>query len=186
MACRKPFPHKLILACPVSFVRPAGKNNCFQRRSRGSSGFSLVEVVLAMGIIAVAFIPLMGLLPIGLNTSKQAIDTTIQAQILQQMTGQAQLTGWSGLTTMCNGTANATYFDANGNVVTSASSAIYMAAFSVPANTVLPGGATTPTLDTISIYILNTRGASGATTQTQVIANTAAKKYTVFVANTGL
>lgn len=164
-------------------------------RVSARAGFSLVEVVLAMGIVAVAFIPLLGLMPLGLSTSRQAIDTTIEAQIIQQMTSQAQQTDFSLLTTLNNNSL--LYFDANGNTTTSASAAIYKAGFSVPTGsgnaslpgtTTLPGGASTQTLATITIYILSTHSPGGMTAQTQqdLINNPATKKYVVFVADDGL
>ncbi len=161
--------------------------NRFIRRTTGKAGFSLVEVVLSMGVVAVAFVPMMGLIPMGMTASRQAIDTTIQAQILQKMTGQAQETAFSSLGKMCDATIAPLSFDANGSLTTSATP-VYKAAFATPVNTVLPGGATTTTLNTITIYIVDSRTATGqaATTQSAVVASSAAKKYTVFVANTGL
>lgn len=186
MARNKSFFWKFSRECALSFGQPRVRKNHFLCRSCGNSGFSLVEVVLAMGIIAVAFIPLMGLLPIGLNTSQQAIDTTVQAQILQQMTGLAQEAGWSNLSTLCKASAPPTYFDANGTIVSLPSAAVYTAAFSTPTNTVLPGGSTTTALDAVTIYILKTQGgASGVTLQSQV-AIPAATKSTVLLANNGL
>jgi len=155
-----------------------------RRASRRKGGFSLVEVVIAMGIIAFALVPMLGLVPMGLVTSRQAIDTTIEAQIVQQMTGQAQQTDFSSLGTMASTTV--TWFDANGNVTTAAN-AIYKASFSAPANTTLPGGTSTTRLDTITIYILSTRSVGGmaASTTTDLINNSASKKFTVFVADNG-
>lgn len=154
------------------------------------AGFSLVEVVLAIGIVAFAFLPLLGLMPIGLNTSRQAIDTTMEAQIVQQMTSLAQQTDFSNLPTMVKNplvttpASNLVYFDGNGNITTAAS-AMYKASFSAPTSTVLPGGATTSNLNTITIYILSTHTLNGMST-TDLSTNTASKKYIVFVANNGL
>jgi uncharacterized protein (TIGR02598 family) len=166
--------------------RPSAGVHRFRHGSRGrNAGFSLVEVVIAVGIVAFAFIPMLGLVPMGLNTSRQAIDTTIEAQIIQQMTGQAQQTDFSQLATLA--TSTVTCFDANGNV-TSANSAIYKASFSPPVNTTLPGGSTTTRLDTMTIYILSTRTSGGmaAASVQDLINNPASKKYVIFVADNGL
>jgi uncharacterized protein (TIGR02598 family) len=168
---------------------PFALNQC--RRLR-CAGFSLIEVVLAIGIMAFAFIPLLGLMPLGLNTSRQAIDTTIDAQIVQQMTSLAQQTNFSSLSILAtNPLASSTppangliYFDANGNMTTSANG-IYKASFSAPVNTVLPGGSTTTKLATLTIYILSVHTPNGATT-TDLSTNTSSKKYTVFVSDNGL
>jgi len=167
------------------------------RRPRGTAGFSLIEAVLAVGIVAVAFVPLLGLMPIGLNTSRQAIDTTVEAEIVQQMTSQAQETNFSALTAL--NSSSVACFDGNGNTTPSAT-ALYKACFSVPTTpanpanssmpggTVLPNGTTTYQLATVTIYIVSTRTPSGmsAKTPSDLSASTAAKKYTVFVGNNGL
>ncbi len=46
-------------------------------------GFSLVEVVLALGVIAFAIVAILGIVPIGLRTSHDAQDDTRAAQIAQ-------------------------------------------------------------------------------------------------------
>ncbi len=159
-----------------------------RRRSRSTAGFSLVEVVIALGVVAFALIPLMGLVPMGLSTSRLAIDTTVEAQIIQYMTDQAQQSNFSALSEL-NSTIP-TGFDAYGTVTTS-SSPIYRAGFSVPSSpggTTLPGGTVTYNLTPITIYILSTRtlGGMAATTQQALVANPACKQYTIFVANNGL
>ena len=51
-----------------------------------SKGFSLIEVTLALGIIAFAMIPLVGLLSTGLNIQKQAIDQARAVQVQSSAT----------------------------------------------------------------------------------------------------
>lgn len=57
-------------------------------------GFSLVEVVLALGVISFAIIAIFGVLPIGLNTGRSAQDDTRAVQLAQtiidSMASQAQ------------------------------------------------------------------------------------------------
>ena len=50
---------------------------------RESSGFSLTEVVIAMGVAAVAFTSIIALFPLGLNMSKDSYDETQSALIAQ-------------------------------------------------------------------------------------------------------
>lgn len=66
--------------------RPAGNS---------TKGFSLVEIVMALGILSVAVIPLFGLLPVGMNIFKDAIDTTVQSQIMERLTTLAEQTEFS-------------------------------------------------------------------------------------------
>ena len=60
-------------------------------RSR-QAGFSLVEISLAIGIIAFAFVGLIGLLPVGLTTFRHAIDTSNEARIVQSFTSKLMAT----------------------------------------------------------------------------------------------
>jgi Tfp pilus assembly protein PilV len=53
----------------------------FRYRRRGA--FSLVEVVLALGVIAVGIVAILGVFPVGLNTSHSAQDETRAPQIAQ-------------------------------------------------------------------------------------------------------
>ena len=57
-----------------------------------ATGFSLVETALALGIVSFAFVALIGLLPTGLTTFRQAMDTSVGAQIAQRIVSEAQET----------------------------------------------------------------------------------------------
>lgn len=61
-----------------------------RRRRAVVAGFSLVEVALAVGIAGFALVSLLGLLPIGLNTFRTAMDTSVCAQIAQRVFNDAQ------------------------------------------------------------------------------------------------
>lgn len=60
------------------------------RAPTGESGFSLVEVVLALTIVAFAFVGLMGLLPTGLGNFRSAVDRTMSGQIFQRVLTDAE------------------------------------------------------------------------------------------------
>ena len=47
------------------------------------AAFSLIECVLALGIVSFAFISLVGMIPVGLNTFRDAMDATVGSQIAQ-------------------------------------------------------------------------------------------------------
>ena len=56
-------------------------------------GFSLVEVAIAIAILAIAMVALIGLLPSGMSNFQQAMDTTVTSQIAQSVlhdAGQAE------------------------------------------------------------------------------------------------
>lgn len=54
---------------------------------KSSAGFSLVEVVLALGVAAVAFTAIMGLFPLGLDLSRETHEETQAALIAQSILG---------------------------------------------------------------------------------------------------
>lgn len=55
------------------------------------AGFTIAEVVIALAIIATAFVAVLGLIPAGMNASRQATDSTIVAAIFEHL--QHQLSG---------------------------------------------------------------------------------------------
>ncbi len=57
-----------------------------RRKSRqGSPAFSLVEVVIALGVVAFAIVAIFGALPVGLNASHSSQDDTRSGQIAQDV-----------------------------------------------------------------------------------------------------
>ena len=52
------------------------------RRSAARAGFSLVEVALALGIAAFCLVALLGMIPVGLNSSQNAVSQTGAASLL--------------------------------------------------------------------------------------------------------
>jgi prepilin-type N-terminal cleavage/methylation domain-containing protein len=54
-------------------------------RPCNSKGFSLIEVAIAVGILAVALVALLGLLPGGMTNFRKAMDTSVTAQIAQRI-----------------------------------------------------------------------------------------------------
>src|SRR5687767_6185048 len=57
-----------------------------------SSGFSLVEVAMSIGIIAFAFVALFALVPTGLTTFRESIDISNETWIMQNMNSMVQTT----------------------------------------------------------------------------------------------
>lgn len=66
-------------------------------RHRRQAAFSLIEVLLAVGIVAMAFIPLLGLLPSGLRAMHAAVDQTVTSQIVQRVAGEVQQADFDGI-----------------------------------------------------------------------------------------
>jgi uncharacterized protein (TIGR02598 family) len=112
----------------------------------------MIEVVMALGIVAMAFVPLMGLLPVGLRNFRESIDQTVVAQIVQRLGNEAQQSDFESVTTYAD-----RYFDDQAREVDASerASAIYVARLLVMEDETYlkrlivqvarnPGGATTP------------------------------------------
>src|SRR2546430_586204 len=87
---------------PMDTLKHSGLNlrNLYRRKA----AFSLVEVVTSIGIAAFAFISVLGLIPTGLNTFRQAVDTSVGSQIMQRVINEAQQTDFDRLVTDKDGT----------------------------------------------------------------------------------
>lgn len=82
------------------------------RRPHVRAAFSLVEVTLALGLVAFALISVLGLMPVGLTTMREAMDQTTQSQISRRVAGEMMLTPFSKLDAwLANGPI---YFDDQG------------------------------------------------------------------------
>jgi uncharacterized protein (TIGR02598 family) len=131
--------------------------------------FSLVEVVMAIGIVAMAFVPLLGLIPSGLHTFRESMDTAIGSQIAQKVIAEAIQTDFNTLVAEGDGTTNFTflaknpgdsnvpwrYFDDQGNELSTAPSdvnkALYHVLTRVAPKTPLPGaGPAVPDLENLA------------------------------------
>lgn len=155
----------------------AAQNHC------SSAGFSLVEVVLAMGVISFAMISVIGLLPVGLSTFQRAMDQTVEGQIIQRINGEMMLTPFKQLSASYNG--KTTYFDMEGQLLPNATDAKYKVETSLigttypgSTNAVYPGAsspaeAVASNVQGIQVSIIKMPGA------------TATNKFNIKVPNSG-
>lgn len=79
-------------------------------------GFSLVEVVLAIGVLSFAVIPMIAMIGGSLQSYRSASQELVRRQILTQIAADAQQAPASDLQAQPNRTA---YFDVEGNPVAS-------------------------------------------------------------------
>lgn len=128
------------------------------------SGFSLVEVVLAVGVIAFAFVAILGLLPAGLTQFRQAMDTSIASQIAQRIIMDAQLSDFDVLTNSAAGQTqqrqanSVAYFRVRSYSATDKSNPLYIRYFDEQGNEVVPQTITPSTAELARIvYHVNTR-----------------------------
>ncbi len=85
--------------------------------------FSLIEVTLAIGIVAFAMIPLLGLVPVGLNAAQNSMRQTANTHILNQVSsGLDRLPFGDQVDDYVNQTL---YFDYNGAPVSTAADSIF-------------------------------------------------------------
>lgn len=125
------------------------------RFTTAPGGFSLVEVTLAIGIVAFAFVALLGLLPVGLTSFRSALDRSVRSQIVQSLTTQAQQTDFALL--KANTTSILSYYDDEGAEVP-AESSIYTASMKVAPKTELPEAGESTNVLTLNISIANNPG----------------------------
>ena len=130
-------------------------------RKASSAGFSLIEVVMAIGIVAFAYIALFGLLPSGMSMFSKATDNSIGSQILQRVVGDAQQADFTALVNGGGGLEKRQpgyrYFDYQGIEVPSMHGSIYTAEVTVVPTTELPNASTPPStnLATVRVRLAN-------------------------------
>jgi uncharacterized protein (TIGR02598 family) len=108
--------------------------------SRASaSAFTLIETVLAIGIVSFAFVALMGLLPCGLQVFRKAMDTTLEGQMVQHLAGKLSQTPYADLSDMQG--QNFWFDEAGGPVDEQSADGIYTASVSLNSQPALPGSA---------------------------------------------
>jgi len=91
---------------------------------------------MALGIVAFAFMSLVGLIPVGLNNFRESMDTSVKTRIGQQIVNEAQQTDFADLIATPTTTR---YFNDEGTEVKSVASSIYTAQIEVTPTTTLPG-----------------------------------------------
>lgn len=76
-------------------MSPVSSYSRFRRYWRtGSRGFSLAEVTLTVGIAAMALLPMVALLPYGLDTMRKSASKTAEARMLQAIASDYQMRNW--------------------------------------------------------------------------------------------
>lgn len=121
-----------------------------------SKAFSLVETTLAIGIVAFAFVAILGLMPIGLTSFRKAMDLSTNSRIVQQVTAELQ----QGANLLSQ--QPVLYFDEQGDRMATATGpdgdkALYYVNMVVQPSTALPGGVS-PDLATVTVEIAKNSG----------------------------
>lgn len=71
--------------------------NSFLSSLRKSRAFSLVETVIAMGVVSFAMLGILGLIPVGLSNFRDAINFTAESQIIQGLSNDILLSNYDEL-----------------------------------------------------------------------------------------
>lgn len=99
-----------------------------------AQGFTLVEVTLAIGIIAFALLAVLALVPVGLNSGRAAIDATRTTLILSDAQNRARIAGTSAtFTNATNVTLPNLYYDQDGLALPGYAGALYRAIVTIEA-----------------------------------------------------
>ena len=126
--------------------------------SKTMCGFSLIEVVIAVGIASFALVTIMGLLPVGLSTFKSTINTAVGTQIAQRIFNDLEIANFANIPISTN-----RFFDEQGTELTSsgasnAPNCIYWAQVNRAASTTFLN-TTSTNLYTITVMVAyNPRG----------------------------
>lgn len=103
-----------------------------------NDGFSLVEVTLALGILAMAIVPVLGLMPVGMRAIKDAGDDAVHTQILQSIQSICRQVESDELPQVLS---KKRYFDNEGLMVPGESGAMYTVTVSSSGGLQLPSSA---------------------------------------------
>lgn len=85
-------------------------------------GFSLIEVTIAMGVMAFAAIAILGIIPNGLTAATRSSQTTIAARLAAEVQSEIQQVGFASFST---NSTNTTYFDGDGKLLPNNTGAVY-------------------------------------------------------------
>jgi uncharacterized protein (TIGR02598 family) len=144
---------------PIWMNSPLGAHDKF--------GFSLIEVTIAIGIAGFALLAVLGAISTGSNIQRQAINATVQAQIMQGVLGSLRQSDWTRLT---NYSGTNLFFDERG-VAANAAAAIYTAKPTVDTLVSLPGAAANTNMARVSVQILKNNSTNDSVTVSAIIAN---------------
>ena len=141
-------------------------------RRRLTAAFTLVEIMIATGLITFSVIAVLGVLPVGLTSLRQSMNQTVEAQIVRSIAAQAVTTSFTNL-------ARTSYYEIDGQLLDSPDGAYYTATITT-APSVFPGSqqSTTITDSLVSLnieLIARQNPAAAGTTNT----------YSIQVANAG-
>jgi uncharacterized protein (TIGR02598 family) len=91
-------------------------------KTKPSRAFTLVETIMAIGIVSFAMLPILGLMPVGLSNLRDAISLTAESQIVQALSNDILLTDYQKVVGRFGGDPEVRYYDDAGGQLAGASS----------------------------------------------------------------
>ncbi len=85
------------------------------------AGFTLVEVAIAMAVVAFGLTTMVALLPAGLGSLSDSATDSAQARIVQEISAQLQGSDWNTTNNLADFNGRLFYFDNQGNRMPAAS-----------------------------------------------------------------
>lgn len=125
-------------------------NSLSGKVKKTQKGFSLVEVVLAVGIMAMGVVTILGLLPHGMEMSRKTANEQAETRIVEQLVGEMQSADWTTMGGLIGGGSEIkAYFDDQGLRLLNAESSVgsglvYMARVLIVNNSEIDQGAPLP------------------------------------------
>jgi uncharacterized protein (TIGR02598 family) len=95
--------------------------------SQKNVGFTLVEVIMAIGVISVALLAMIGLLPTGLGALRDSNQQFVNAQIVQRISSGWAATGFANRSDFASFTGTNLYFDSRAQLLSGSDGAQYRA-----------------------------------------------------------
>jgi uncharacterized protein (TIGR02598 family) len=89
----------------------------FTQGKRDKRGFSLVEILLAMGVFVTFMLPLIAILSFGIQDFSKSLSKTVESQITQQLYAELQQSPYGDLAVAGRILNRIRYFDHEGNEV---------------------------------------------------------------------
>jgi uncharacterized protein (TIGR02598 family) len=136
-------------------------------RLRNVCAFSLIEVVIAIGIFAFAIVPIIGLLGSGMGTLKDSMSDTVRTDIARRIVGEYQRMPYSSLVASTN------FFDSEGVRLASSNAETIFLAIATLSNPPSLIGTDTNTARLFTVTVRHIRDTNSRTSYSQMLVNTA-------------
>ena len=137
-------------------MKLSSKAPAYAAKQRLMCGFTMVETVIAVGIVATVMLAMVSLLPLGISTLKDASARQADARIVQTLVGVYQMQDWASVEQQeTTEAAKDFYFDDKGLLVEKTDqSQIYTARVTIIGPPTVPGDSRpNPFMRRMEIYI---------------------------------